>query len=181
MVGALQNLSVAATNIREQQSEMSAAENGSADSKASAGQQASADGAGASAGEPGAEADSEGSESGGGSPSDRQRDDGQSGGEGGSEQTADSLSQQLSQAAGRLQEAAGKSLPQSALPGRMTESQTSGTSGDSGTGQDAPWDGRSPRRSDRSGKRARSWGQLQDRLDDSIRDGGQEFIDPEYS
>ncbi|MFO0426828.1 MAG: hypothetical protein ACK526_09715 [Planctomyces sp.] len=181
VVGALQNLSVAAKNIREQQSEMSAAENGSADSKASAGQQASADGAGASAGEPGAEADSEGSESGGGSPSDRQRDDGQSGGEGGSEQTADSLSQQLSQAAGRLQEAAGKSLPQSALPGRMTESQTSGTSGDSGTGQDAPWDGRSPRRSDRSGKRARSWGQLQDRLNDSIQDGGQEFIDPEYS
>jgi len=186
---ALQSLQNAGDQLGQQQSQQSGEQSESGDGQESPGseqgqgQQGSGqDGSGQQAGDQ--QGDSPGEQ---GQPGEGSQSGGQQNGEGtpsGQGQPSESssgkgqASQQLSDAAKALADAAKNSLPQQFTPGQLSDGGQS--DGKSAMGNDGEFDGRNVARSLGSSV-LRDWGQLQDELEGELRNDGAEIIDSEYS
>jgi hypothetical protein len=86
----------------------------------------------------------------------------------------------LTQAAKSLQKAAQNALPRQFSPGQLPTESDSASRGSQPQGNPAEFDGANPESTVRRGRR-RTWGQLQDQLDNDVQDTGREVLDSEYS
>lgn len=114
-----------------------------------------------------------------GQPGQRGRQGSEAGGQQPGEQPGQGSAQSLADAAKSLKQAARNSLPARFTPGQLgSDSPASADPGSKGNA--AIFDGAAPGVTVKRGQR-RQWGQLQDELQNDVKDGGKEVLDSEYS
>jgi len=108
------------------------------------------------------------------------RQPGPPGSEQGGRQPGQSSAQSLADAAKSLKNAAKNSLPARFAPGQLGSDSSPSSSDPGSRGNAGVFDGAVPDVTVKRGQR-RQWGQLQDQLENDVKDGGREVLDSEYS
>ena len=96
------------------------------------------------------------------------------------QQPGQGSAQSLADAAKSLKNAAKNSLPARFAPGQLGSDSSQSSSDPGSRGNAAVFDGAVPDVTVKRGQR-RQWGQLQDELENDVKDGGREVLDSEYS